>query len=159
MFHSSQSSMKLLKKQLSNQNSHYEIYRYLLQKEAIPNWHLSLSAKINWRALVSPWRTHCMYCTMSKSISQAEGTSNSKNQAHILWVTFIEGINSQFAKTILNFVATFWKYSQYNSYIYSWCACTYVTVRLPLRAEPWYPISHIQIHIYDNYVLFPILVV
>jgi len=36
-----------------------------------PNWHFSISAKLNWtqrKTLVSPWRMHCAYCGMSKGM-------------------------------------------------------------------------------------------
>ena len=46
---------------------------------------LSLSTKTNGtqrRTLISPWRRHCMYCSMPKGTSWAEALSNSeKNQA------------------------------------------------------------------------------
>jgi len=45
------------------------------------NRHFSLWTKMNGaqrRAVVSPWRMHCMYSGMAKGTSQAEATSNSE---------------------------------------------------------------------------------
>jgi len=69
--------------QTCNQSSPYENYgRFLLQMEAIlclpQNWHFSWWAKMNGRALVSPWRMHCVYSGMAKGTSRAEATSNSE---------------------------------------------------------------------------------
>jgi len=78
------------KKNFRNQCSRYENYgRFLLGIEAITclpqNRHFLWWAKMNGtqrRALISPWRMHCMYSGMAKGTSQAEATMNSeKNQA------------------------------------------------------------------------------
>jgi len=45
------------------------------------NWHFSWWTKVNGtqrRAVVSPWRMHCMCSGMAKSTSQAQAKSNSK---------------------------------------------------------------------------------
>jgi len=73
-------------KNLCNQSSLYENYgRFLLQIEAITcvlqNRHFSWWAKMNGiqrRPLVGPWRMYCTYCSVPKSISRDEVTSNSK---------------------------------------------------------------------------------
>jgi len=58
------------------------------------NRHFSWWTKMNGtqrRAMLSPWRMHCMYSGMAKGTSWAEATlSSKKNQAHSLshcWVT------------------------------------------------------------------------
>jgi len=58
------------------------------------NWHFSWWTKMNGtqrRAMLSPWRMHCIYSSMAKGTFRAEATSNSKkNQARSLshcWVT------------------------------------------------------------------------
>jgi len=79
LLHSSM-NQELFEKHLCNQGSHYEHY----PKEAINCNHqinFSLSAKMNGtqrRTLVSPWRMHCMHCSMPKGTTWAEATSNSK---------------------------------------------------------------------------------
>jgi len=70
-----------VKKNFCNQSSHYENYGQF--KEAIMclplNWHFSWWTKMNGtqrRAVVSPWRMHCMYSGIVKGTSRAEATSN-----------------------------------------------------------------------------------
>jgi len=92
-------NQELLEKHFCNQGSHYEKYRrfrlFQLCKEShhmqLPNQHFSLSAKMNGtqrRTLVSPWRIHCMYCSMPKGTSQAEATSNSEKIKSIALAAF-----------------------------------------------------------------------
>jgi len=50
-----------------------------------PNWHFSLSAKMNGTQrrtpVVSPWRIHCTYCSMPIGTSQAEVTLKSEKSS------------------------------------------------------------------------------
>jgi len=79
----SSTNQQLSKKNFCNQSSHYENNGQF--NEAITclplNWHFSWWPKMNGtqrRAVLSPWRTHCMYNGMAKGASWAEATSNSK---------------------------------------------------------------------------------
>jgi len=71
-----------LLKNFCNQSSPYENYTWFPLQMCIPqNQHFSRWAKINGtqrRALVSPWRMHCVYSGMAKGTSWVEATSNSK---------------------------------------------------------------------------------
>jgi len=79
-------NQQLFKKKFCNQSSHYENYRWFLQQmEAITclpqNQHFSWWTKMNGtqrRAVVSPWRMHCVYSGMAKGTSWADAMSNSE---------------------------------------------------------------------------------
>jgi len=75
-------NQQLFKKNYCNQSSHNENYRqFLLQMEAIvclPQSRHFMMNRSQRRALVSPWRMHCMHSAMTKSTSWAEVTSYSK---------------------------------------------------------------------------------
>jgi len=84
----SSTNQPLFKRNFCDQSSHYG--RIMLQMEAITcNWHFSW-AKINGtqrRAVVSPWRMHCMHSGMAKGTSRAEATLNSEKIKSHCWVT------------------------------------------------------------------------
>jgi len=84
----SSTNQQLFKKNFWNQSSHYENYgqfpeaiMYLLQTRYF-SWRTKMNGTQR-RALVSPWRMHCMYSGMAKDTAQAEATSNSER---IKWI-------------------------------------------------------------------------
>ena len=77
----------------------------------LPNRHFSLSAKMNGtqrRTLVSPWRTHCMYCSMPKGTCWAEATSNSEKikpvASAVIELHLSEGIGQSVSQPVENSV-------------------------------------------------------
>ena len=110
---------ELLEKYLCSQRSHYEKYRWFLLHKGSHhvqplNQCFSLSAKMNGRqrqTLVSPWRMQCMYCSMPKDTSRAEGTLNSKIikpvALAIIKLCLTEGISQAVSQSVENSVK--WK--------------------------------------------------
>ena len=74
-----------------------------------PNWHFSLSAKINGtqrRTLVSPWRMNCTYCGMPKGTSRVEATSNNEKikpiALAVIMLCFSEGISQSVTQSVIH---------------------------------------------------------
>jgi len=80
---------------------------------------------IQRRALVNPWRIHCMYSDMTKGTSQAEVVKSQARSLSHCWVMqfwrhqagrqTVSNLISQLVQNsakyvLLNFIATFWKH-------------------------------------------------
>jgi len=91
-------NQQLFEKNFCNQSSRYENYgQFPLQMEAImclpQNQHFLQWTKMNGtqrRALVSPWRMHCMYSGMAKGTSWAEEVSNNEKKIKSVALAIVE---------------------------------------------------------------------